>query len=94
MSRKRVGIAQNVKCFILWVFLREEVAPWQSFFSSPRRSPLQKSQGRRVWVDDQRIAVMGMSDGASLALSMVPWPDLVLIEESIRNNLGELMVGF
>lgn len=25
---------------------------------------------RRVWVDDKRIAVMGMSDGASLALSM------------------------
>lgn len=25
---------------------------------------------RRVWVDDKRISVMGMSDGASLALSM------------------------
>ena len=30
-------------------------------------------RGSKVDVDDRSIAVMGMSDGASLALSMVPW---------------------
>lgn len=60
-------------CFFGCIFVKKwhHGSPFP-VLSAYLRLKCQNLQGRRVWVDDKRISVMGMSDGASLALSMVP----------------------
>lgn len=49
-----------------------QMAGWSNHNPSNWGKILLPLRGSKVDVDDRSIAVMGMSDGASLALSMVP----------------------
>lgn len=52
--------------------LEAQMAGWTNHNPSNWGKVLLPLRGSKVDVDDRSIAVMGMSDGASLALSMVP----------------------